>query len=393
MNQSSPRIYLDHAATSWPKSDDVLATMIDFARQCGAAAGRGGYRSAAEADRVVAGCRRSIAKLINADSAENISLHSNGTSALNVAIHGVLRAGDHVVTTAAEHNSVLRPLHYLESDSRISLTVVPVDQDGAVDANELIDSVTATTRLVALTHASNVTGCVQPIAAVGQALSAHPALFLCDAAQTFGALPIDVVASHVDLLAAPGHKASGGPLGTGFLYASSVAQQQLVPNAHELPEQIGSRKPECPGTRRLACRATAARSRWIGAASAGFVCLERIALPTAGVNPRTAHLRAIPLAANRKCYHRWICSDGRVSDFGCRVWHRNPRRYALCRVNPSVYRQRRPGDVTDERLAYHIPLRNHCGDRCADTDRRQFGIIASLSLESIKMVWIAKVDP
>lgn len=224
------RIYLDHAATSWPKSDAVLEAMGRFARECGAAAGRGGYQSAAQADQIVALTRRSIATLIGAAKAECVSLHSNGTAALNAAIHGVVRPGDHVVTCAAEHNSVLRPLHHLEKRSSIRLTVIPTNASGIVDVDQLLDAVTDETRLVTLTHASNVTGAVQGVTEVGQALANRGAIFLCDAAQTFGTLPIDVAATGIDLLAAPGHKASGGPLGTGFLYAAESVHAMLVPH-------------------------------------------------------------------------------------------------------------------------------------------------------------------
>lgn len=240
------RVYLDHAATSWPKSEAVIAAMVDFIRDCGAAAGRGGYASAAQADQVVTTTRRIIAQMIGAESSESVSFHSNGTAALNVAIHGVLRQGDHVVTTAAEHNSVLRPLHFRKERGELDLTVVPVDQNGRVDAVELLAAVRPATRLVAMTHASNVTGAVQPVAKVAETLADHPALFLCDAAQTFGVLPINV--HGIDLLAAPGHKASGGPLGTAFLYVSPAIQDQIVPSIHggtgsqsesmEMPQQF-----------------------------------------------------------------------------------------------------------------------------------------------------------
>ncbi len=230
MNEDRPRIYLDNAATSWPKQDVVLQAMDRFTRHCGAASGRGGYQSATVADRIVATTRRLIAKRIDAESAECISLHGNGTMALNAAIHGLLRPGDHVVSNAAEHNSVLRPLHHLESVGMIGLTIVPTDDAGTVAAEQLLDAVKPNTRLVTLTHASNVTGSVQPIAQVGGGLRDHPAYFLCDAAQTFGTLPINVRRSGIDLLAAPGHKASGGPLGTGFLYASSTVHEQLRPS-------------------------------------------------------------------------------------------------------------------------------------------------------------------
>ena len=229
MNTERKRIYLDHAATSWPKSDAVLVEMDRFARHCGAAAGRGGYQSAAESDRVISMARKTIANIIGAKSPNEISFHSNGTTALNTAIHGVVRPGDHVVTTAAEHNSVLRPLHHLQTNQQIDLTIVPTDNQGLVDASQLLDYVTEKTRLVALTHASNVTGAVQPIEQVGEALQNTDTLFLCDAAQTFGMLPINVSEVGIDLLASPGHKSSGGPLGTGFLFAATSTHDQFIP--------------------------------------------------------------------------------------------------------------------------------------------------------------------
>lgn len=223
------RIYLDHAATSWPKSDAVLAEMDRFARECGAAAGRGGYQSAATADQLVARVRRQIANLIDAESSECISFHANGTAALNAAIYGLVRPGDHVVVSAAEHNSVLRPLHDLAQVRNVRLTTVSVDAAGLVHADAFLDAIAADTRLAVLTHASNVTGAVQPVQQIGQTLREGSTLFLCDAAQTFGALPISVSRFGVDLLAAPGHKSSGGPLGTAFLYVAPRLHQEIVP--------------------------------------------------------------------------------------------------------------------------------------------------------------------
>ena len=232
MSDDRARIYLDNAATSWPKSDAVLNAMDRFARQCGAAAGRGGYRSASQADAVVGSLRRGLADMIHAESPHCISLHANGTAALNAAIHGLLRDGDHVVTTAAEHNSVLRPLHHLQQTRNVRLTIVPCDRGGRVSASEVLGAVETATRLVALTHASNVTGVIQPVEAVGEGLRRHHAHFLCDAAQTFGYLPIDVRELGIDLLAAPGHKGSGGPLGTGFLYVRDALHDQITATIH-----------------------------------------------------------------------------------------------------------------------------------------------------------------
>lgn len=227
---SRRRIYLDHAATSWPKDEVVLLAMDGFARDCGATAGRGSYQSSMVANQVLAKTRLAIANLIGAESPHCISFQSGGTAALNTAIHGLLRPGDHVVTTAAEHNSVLRPLHFLAQQDVIRLSIVPVDGQGVVDAGGVIDATKDDTRMVAVTAASNVTGAMQPIDQIGEALVNRPALFLCDAAQVFGCVPIDVTESHIDLLASPGHKASGGPSGTGFLYVSQHLHDAIEPS-------------------------------------------------------------------------------------------------------------------------------------------------------------------
>ena len=224
----SSRIYLDHAATSWPKSVAVIDAMNQYVQSCGAAAGRGAYHAAAEADGIVSTVRREIAALIHAADTGSISLHSNGTTALNAAVHGVLRTGDHVVASAAEHNSVLRPLQYLAEQKKIELTVVPVDGDGLVDAEQLLSAVTNATKLVALTHASNVTGAIQPVEVVAEGMRHLRGFLLVDAAQTFGTKEIDVSVG-IDLLAAPGHKASAGPLGTAFLYVDPKIHREVVP--------------------------------------------------------------------------------------------------------------------------------------------------------------------
>ncbi|TWT79319.1 putative cysteine desulfurase [Planctomycetes bacterium CA13] len=208
----------------------MLDAIERFLRTCGAASGRGQYRSASEADAVVHSIRRAIASLIQAPSSQCIALFSNGTTACNAAIVGVVQNGDHVVTTAVEHNSVLRCLWHLKTMGRISLTIVDCDQSGTVDADSVINALTEKTRLVAVTSASNVTGAEQPIVEIGHKLGDHPAAFLCDAAQSFGYLPINVMQSRIDLLAAPGHKGGGGPQGTGFLYVAPSWHERIAPS-------------------------------------------------------------------------------------------------------------------------------------------------------------------
>jgi cysteine desulfurase/selenocysteine lyase len=230
MNRPTPtRLYLDHAATGWPKPESVYQAMDHYARDNGAAAGRGAYSSGVAADQIVTSCRRRLARLIGATDPRQVAFFSNGTTALNAAIFGLLRSGDQVVTTAIEHNSLLRPLESLRFDANLSLEIVPCDESGRVDPQAILDRVTRQTRLVAVSHASNVTGAVQDIATLGKALRGTATLLLCDAAQTLGYLPIDLPGLGIDLLAAPGHKGACGPLGTGLLAVSPKAIEQLRP--------------------------------------------------------------------------------------------------------------------------------------------------------------------
>jgi cysteine desulfurase/selenocysteine lyase len=227
MPSKPTRIYLDNAATSWPKPESVYSAVDRYQRQVGVAAGRGSYRDAEAVERTIAQTRLNVCNLIGGVSSERIVFTQNCTDALNLALHGLLRTGDHVVTSCAEHNSILRPLEALRESQGISYTTVNVDSLGRIDVQALQDAVIPKTRLIALTHASNVTGFVQPIEQIGQLARDHGCLFLLDAAQTLGHVPIDVSNSFVDLLAAPGHKGLLGPLGTGTLYVGEGVEEYL----------------------------------------------------------------------------------------------------------------------------------------------------------------------
>lgn len=233
---SDRRIYLDNAATSWPKPAAVYEAVDHYQRRLGAPAGRGAYGEAIEVERLVAETRLRLSRLIGADSRPNaeppssrerIVFTANGTDSLNLALHGLLRAGDHVITSAAEHNSVLRPLRFLEQHGGISVTRVAVGASCAMDPDDIQRAVRTNTRLIAVTHVSNVTGAIQPAEAIGRIAAQHGLVFLLDAAQSLGHLPVDVGRLGVHLLAAPGHKGLLGPLGCGVLYVAPGVERLL----------------------------------------------------------------------------------------------------------------------------------------------------------------------
>jgi cysteine desulfurase family protein len=224
---TSPRIYLDNAATSWPKPESVYQAVDRYQRELGAPAARSGYREAGEVNRIVEQARSAVARILGIKNASSIAFCHNGTDALNAAIHGALYEGGHAITSDAEHNSVLRPLALLAAQGRITLTHVACDSAGRIDPADVRRALRPGTRLVVLQHASNVTGAIQPLAEVGKAVRSHGALFLVDAAQTLGHLPFAVDDLDCDLLAAPGHKGLLGPLGTGILYVRPGIEAQL----------------------------------------------------------------------------------------------------------------------------------------------------------------------
>lgn len=202
--------------------------MDDYNRRVGAAMGRGAYRSAVEAAGILQRCRKKIADLLKAEDPERIVFTFNGTDSLNVALHGLLQSGDHVITSVLEHNSVVRPLSELRLKKGIEITRVGTDAAGKVDPAEFQRALRPQTKLIALIHASNVTGTVQPIADVGTIARKAGVLFLVDAAQTAGHLPIDISTLPVDMLACPGHKGLLGPLGTGVLYLGPGIEKRLT---------------------------------------------------------------------------------------------------------------------------------------------------------------------
>lgn len=215
-----PIVYLDHAATSWPKPPEVFEAMRKAMEEAAANPGRGSHRMAVKASRVLYGTRKTLADLFGVKNPNDIALTSNTTEALNLAIKGYLREGDHVIATMIEHNSVRRPLEYLKRTRGVQVDYIPVDEEGQLDVQLIEGAFRSNTRLVVCSHSSNLLGSIIPLVEIGELVKRKGAVLLVDAAQSAGMLDIHVETMHVGMLAFPGHKGLLGPQGTGGLYIS-----------------------------------------------------------------------------------------------------------------------------------------------------------------------------
>lgn len=239
------RIYLDNAATSFPKPPGVAEALRRFVEELGASAGRGAYREAVEAQRLLAQLRAALRTLLGARPEDHVIFTLNGTDALNFAIKSLVRPRAHVVTSVMDHNSVLRPLSALQRRIGVEWTAVQVDpRTTRIDPQAVADALRPETALVVLSHASNVTGVIQPLEAVGRLCRERSVPFAVDAAQSAGHVPIEFARGPFDLLAAPGHKGLLGPLGTGVLLVRAGLEDRLdtvreggTGSASELPLQ------------------------------------------------------------------------------------------------------------------------------------------------------------
>ncbi len=232
MSNFARRLYIDNAATSFPKPPGVLAAMNRYATELGASAGRGAYREAVETASEIMECRRRLCRLFNGEKPEHFIFTLNCSDGLNQAIKGLMRPDkpNHAICAAIDHNSVLRPLNALVAQGRTTQTRVAVDsQNGLIDPDDIRRAIRPQTRLIALTHASNVTGTLQPLAPISRIAREHGIPLVVDAAQSAGHVPMDVQADGIDFLAAPGHKGLLGPLGTGFLYIRPGLEKDLIP--------------------------------------------------------------------------------------------------------------------------------------------------------------------
>jgi len=213
-------IYLDNAATSFPKPECVIERMEEVLRHYGGNPGRGGHRMAIDAGRVIFRTRESLARLLNIPDASRIVFTKSATEASNLAIKGLLSTDDHAAVSSFEHNAGIKPLAWLERCG-MGLTRIKPGKDGRPDLitpEEVVAALTPKTKLVSIVHGSNVFGTIQPIAEIGRVLRERGVLFMVDAAQTLGAIPFDLSVTPLDILVGTGHKSLFGPQGTGFVY-------------------------------------------------------------------------------------------------------------------------------------------------------------------------------
>lgn len=232
-------IYFDNAATSFPKAPGVTDAIGKFLAEAAANPGRAGHRMAVAAEHMLDDVRLKLTRLFDGEDFHRMVFAMNCTDALNMAIKGVLsgdgHSDDHVITTVLEHNSVSRPLQAMADAGRITLTRVTCDDDGFVDPDEIRKAIRPSTRLIVVTHASNVLGTIQDAKAIGRIAREHDVLFCLDGAQTAGVVPISIKEMSVDLLAFPGHKSLLGPTGTGGLYVGTRCPEpaEAVAATHE----------------------------------------------------------------------------------------------------------------------------------------------------------------
>ena len=251
-------IYLDNAATSFPKPESVYQAFNDVFRNIGANPGRSGHRWGIKANRIVSDVREKITDFFNIPNPSSVVFTHNCTEAINLGIKGLLKPGDHVITSSMEHNSVLRPLRSLAYKG-VETTIVECSREGILDPDDLKKGIRKNTRLIVVTYASNATGGLMPVEEISRIARDCGIVFMVDAAQAAGVIQIDVQKLGIDLLACPGHKALLGPQGTGFLSIGDGIQlrplleggtgwsSELEEQPEALPERFESGTLNTPG--------------------------------------------------------------------------------------------------------------------------------------------------
>ncbi len=221
-------IYFDNAATSWPKPDAMIRAMADFNANVGANPGRSGHRLSIEAGRVVYNAREAVSSLLGANDPLSVVFTRNATEGINTIVRGLLQPGDHVITSSMEHNSVMRPLRAIEQDG-VELSVVKCSISGELSPGDITSAVKKNTRMILITHASNVTGTIMPVAEIGKIAKKRGIIFCVDAAQTAGSVPVNVIKDNIDILIFTGHKSLYGPQGTGGFYIRKGLEKMIMP--------------------------------------------------------------------------------------------------------------------------------------------------------------------
>lgn len=247
-------IYLDNAATSFPKPESVYLRIEDVLRRISGNPGRASHRMALEASRVIFGARELAARLIGVSDSSRIAFTKNATEAVNIGLKGLLKIGGHLVTTSFEHNSVAKTSGRLENEG-VEVTRVRPDKTGLLSVKDIEAALKKNTKIVCLSHASNVFGTIQPIQEIGRMLRKKGVLFMVDGAQTVGAMPMDMGEMNIDILAATGHKALFGPQGTGFIYVREGIEPEPLINGGtgeldtvlEMPDRLESGTMNTPG--------------------------------------------------------------------------------------------------------------------------------------------------
>jgi len=251
-------IYLDNAATTWPKPKEAIVAMEECMRTAGANPGRGGHQMSLAAGRLILETREAIADLFKVEDPAQVIFCGNATEALNLGLKGMIKPGDHVITSSIEHNAVARPLHVISKEG-IEVTEIQCTKQGVLDPEDVAKAIKANTKLIAMVHASNVTGTILPIERIGQIAYDHGIRFLVDAAQTAGYVDIDVNKMNIDLLAFTGHKSLYGPQGTGGLcirpgleltpifQGGTGSKSESLEQPADMPDRYESGTPNTPG--------------------------------------------------------------------------------------------------------------------------------------------------
>jgi cysteine desulfurase family protein len=335
-------VYLDNAATSWPKPPEVVRAVTDFLERVGGNPGRAGHRLSTQASRIVYDAREALAELFHVADPLRILFAPNITQAINTALCGLLRPGDRVVTTSVEHNAVMRPLRALERQG-VQVSVVRCASDGTLDLGAFAEAVRPGTRLVVATHANNVTGTILPIGDMAAVARYVGAFMLVDAAQTAGVLPIDMPGLGIDLLAFTGHKGLQGPQGTGGLIlgeridparidplvrGGTGSNSEYDEQPEELPDKFESGTPNGLGIAGLGAGVRVVLTRGVAAIRAHEIALTQMLVDGLATIPRVQQ-HGPRDAAQRTAVASFIVEGRRPSEIGLRL---DEEYGILCRV-------------------------------------------------------------